>query len=103
MRRHAADPAGAVFNVSGQKTYPAWTNHFDPSSIIFTPGQRNKVLLSNAGLLTMGALLWRASVAYGAGTVLRVYGVPWLLVTHWFIMITYLVCAFGRACSGRRR
>ncbi|KAF9517924.1 hypothetical protein BS47DRAFT_1427279 [Hydnum rufescens UP504] len=56
-----AFPAYLLFNVSGQKSYPKWTNHFDPNSVIFNPSQRN---------------------AY--------YMFPWLCVSHWFIMITYL-------------
>jgi fatty acid desaturase len=80
----------AVFNVSGQKTYPKWTNHFDPGSVLFTPAQRMKVHLSTAGLLAVGILVCHASTVYGASTVLKLYGIPWLCVSHWFIMITYL-------------
>ncbi|EKM78346.1 hypothetical protein AGABI1DRAFT_75906 [Agaricus bisporus var. burnettii JB137-S8] len=89
-RQLLAFPAYLLFNVSGQNTYPKWTNHFNPRSILFTPSQRNAVMLSNAGILFMIWAVRRASWIFGLGTVIKYYGIPWLLVTHWFIMITYL-------------
>ncbi|KAI0768231.1 linoleoyl phosphatidylcholine delta-12 acetylenase [Trametes elegans] len=85
-----AFPAYLLFNVSGQKSYPKWTNHFDPSSILFSREQRNAVLISNFGILVMIALVRQACAVWGAAAVLTFYGIPWLCVTHWFIMITYL-------------
>ncbi|KAG6887660.1 hypothetical protein C0995_013685 [Termitomyces sp. Mi166 len=99
----------AVFNVSGQKNYPKWTNHFDrkcsfstvlisnlirseytANSILFTKAQRNAVILSNIGIAFM---VWGVSYGcstFGTANVIKYYGIPWLEVTHWFIMITYL-------------
>ncbi|THH31762.1 hypothetical protein EUX98_g2443 [Antrodiella citrinella] len=85
-----AFPAYLIMNVSGQKDYPAWTNHFDPNSILFTKGQRNRVIVSNLGLLAMAWGVKYSCAKYTAAAVLKYYGIPWLLVTHWFIMITYL-------------
>ncbi|KAL0581658.1 hypothetical protein V5O48_000359 [Marasmius crinis-equi] len=85
-----AFPAYLLFNVSGQKDYPKWTNHFDPGSILFTKEQRNAVILSNVGIASMVYLVAHASSVFGAWEVVRFYGIPWLAVTHWFIMITYL-------------
>ncbi|KAF7314691.1 Linoleoyl phosphatidylcholine delta-12 acetylenase [Mycena kentingensis (nom. inval.)] len=85
-----AFPAYLLFNVSGQKHYPRWTNHFLPSSILFTRNQRNAVLLSNLGLLAMGLVVRQAIRTFGVTAVVKYYGVPWLAVTHWFVMITYL-------------
>ncbi|KAF8883956.1 fatty acid desaturase-domain-containing protein [Infundibulicybe gibba] len=85
-----AFPAYLLFNVSGQKTYPKWTNHFDPNSILFTKAQRNAVIMSNLGI---GAMVWGVSYSssiWGASEVTKFYGIPWLCVSHWFIMITYL-------------
>ncbi|KAF7440171.1 hypothetical protein PC9H_000515 [Pleurotus ostreatus] len=85
-----AFPAYLLFNVSGQKTYPKGTNHFDPNSVLFTKEQRNAVILSNFGIAAMvWAVTW-ASSTFGSANVLKFYGIPWLLVSHWFIMITYL-------------
>ncbi|KAJ7210903.1 fatty acid desaturase-domain-containing protein [Mycena pura] len=85
-----AFPAYLLFNVSGQKHYPRWTNHFTPDSILFTRAQRRAVIVSNLGLLAMAAAVRTAISTYGTTAVIKYYGVPWLAVTHWFIMITYL-------------
>ncbi|KAI3607453.1 delta-12 fatty acid desaturase [Moniliophthora roreri] len=85
-----AFPAYLLFNVSGQKGYPKWTNHFDPSSVLFTKEQRNAVILSNIGIASMVWAVTYTSSVYGALEVIKFYGIPWLAVTHWFIMITYL-------------
>ncbi|KAJ7291919.1 fatty acid desaturase-domain-containing protein [Mycena rebaudengoi] len=85
-----AFPAYLFFNSSGQKSYPKWTNHFTPNSILFTKAQRRAVIISNLGLLAMIFAVHRAVSIYGAGAVIKYYGIPWLCVSHWFIMITYL-------------
>ncbi|CDO75394.1 hypothetical protein BN946_scf185012.g11 [Trametes cinnabarina] len=56
-----AFPAYLLCNVSGQKNYPKWTNHFDPGSILFVKEQRNVVLISNAGIAAM--ILLRGAAA----------------------------------------
>jgi fatty acid desaturase len=102
-----AFPAYLLWNVSGQRTYPKGTNHFNrellsglflssvlilypASSVIFKPNERNAVLISNAGILSMIFLTSYSIARFGFGPVLKLYLIPWLLVTHWFIMITYL-------------
>lgn len=85
-----AFPAYLLWNVSGQKTYPPGTNHFNPNSILFTKGQRNAVIVSNAGLLAMLYAIVYASSTFGVHAVLKFYGIPWLALNHWFTMITYL-------------
>jgi len=85
-----AFPAYLLWNASGQKNYPKWTNHFDPNSVLFTKTQRNAVLISNAGILAMILGVKLACSKWGTAEVIKYYGIPWLLVSHWFIMITYL-------------
>ncbi|TFY70490.1 hypothetical protein EVG20_g2522 [Dentipellis fragilis] len=85
-----AFPAYLLFNVSGQKSYPPGTNHFDPRSILFTQKQRDVVIASNLGIAAMILGVQWACTRFGATAVLKYYGIPWLCVTHWFIMITYL-------------
>ncbi|EMD32299.1 hypothetical protein CERSUDRAFT_58880 [Gelatoporia subvermispora B] len=85
-----AFPAYLLYNVSGQKSYPKWTNHFDPDSILFSPSQRDAVIVSNMGILSMVLIVYLASMTWGFVAVAKYYGIPWLLVSHWFIMITYL-------------
>ncbi|KAL1703086.1 hypothetical protein EV121DRAFT_174866, partial [Schizophyllum commune] len=102
----AAFPAYLIFNVSGQMTYvPEGLNHFSRQSIsrhviglasdlvhpiLFTPEQRNAVLLSNAGIGSLIIAVIATSYIYSLVAGLKYYGIPWLLVMHWFIMITYL-------------
>jgi Fatty acid desaturase len=57
---------------------------------LFTKGQRNAVLLSNIGIAFMIWAVNKAVSLYGVAAVLKYYFVPWLAVSHWFIMITYL-------------
>ncbi|PBK92502.1 linoleoyl phosphatidylcholine delta-12 acetylenase [Armillaria gallica] len=85
-----AFPAYLLTNVSGQPDYPPYTNHFSPSSILFKPEQRNAVILSNIGIGSMVFLVSVAVRRWGWWNVIALYGIPWLEVTHWFIMITYL-------------
>lgn len=83
-------PAYLLFNVSGQKAYPKWTNHFDPNSVLFSKAQRNAVIISNIGIAAMVLGIIYASSLYGVSNVIKYYGFPSLEVSHWFIMITYL-------------
>jgi len=95
-----------VFNVSGQKTYPKWTNHFDrepllslkfsthqlssfhaANSILFTKAQRSVVIVSNIGIAAMVWGVSHASAVWGVSEVIKYYAIPWLCVTHW---CTYL-------------
>ncbi|CAK5266776.1 unnamed protein product [Mycena citricolor] len=83
-------PAYLLYNVSGQKRYPRWSNHFNPNATMFTASQAWGVVLSDLGLVLAFYLLRLACLHFGVSTVVKIYGIPWLLVTHWFIMITYL-------------
>ncbi|KAF7327700.1 Delta(12) fatty acid desaturase [Mycena kentingensis (nom. inval.)] len=83
-------PAYFLFNASGARSYPKGTNHFSPSSPLFTPNQRNAVILSNLGLGVAFYLLSCAWSRFGAAAVFKFYLIPWLGVTNWFVMITYL-------------
>ncbi|KAH7890991.1 fatty acid desaturase-domain-containing protein [Phlebopus sp. FC_14] len=85
-----AFPVYLATNVSGQKDYPKWTNHFNPYAIFFTPGQRRAVVLSNIGIFSMMAILVFTSRSIGFPLFARLYLVPYMLVNHWIIMITYL-------------
>ena len=71
-------PAYIMWNASGQKRYPKWTNHFNPNAPMFQPHHYNQVMIS-----TFGVMLWLAAIIYaihlkGFLTVFRVYGVPYL-------------------------
>ncbi|THH18389.1 hypothetical protein EW146_g2584 [Bondarzewia mesenterica] len=105
-----AFPAYLLFNVSSQRRYPKLTNHFnrkndDPRSlggtadlqwqlsancVLFTREQRSAVLISDLGISVMVYALKQACEAWGIHAAIKYYGIPWLFVNHWFVMITYL-------------
>ncbi|EPQ54534.1 delta-12 fatty acid desaturase protein [Gloeophyllum trabeum ATCC 11539] len=79
-----------IRNASGQKRYPAFTNHFNPNAVMFKPHQRGQIVLSDIGIvLWLGGVI-SASSYYGFANVLRLYLVPYLWVNHWLVLITFL-------------
>ncbi|KIJ65416.1 hypothetical protein HYDPIDRAFT_174883 [Hydnomerulius pinastri MD-312] len=85
-----AFPIYLLTNVSGQPHHPKWTNHFNPYAIFFAPGQRRAVVLSNIGIITMITILVATSRSLGFPLFARLYLIPYMIVNHWIIMITYL-------------
>ncbi|EIW55617.1 uncharacterized protein TRAVEDRAFT_38834 [Trametes versicolor FP-101664 SS1] len=83
-------PAYILANTGGQPSYPKGTNHIDPSSVMFKPGQRTMILVSNVGLLLWLAAIGASISRWGFFEVFRTYLVPYLWVNHWLIMITFL-------------
>jgi len=83
-------PAYILTNASGQPRYPAWTNHFDPQSIIFDKRHRRDVLVSDLGIGIMVSLLALLGYKTSLLTVIKYYFAPYVWVNHWLVMITYL-------------
>ncbi|KAJ6583894.1 fatty acid desaturase-domain-containing protein [Mycena vulgaris] len=83
-------PAYIIRNASGQRRYPKGTNHFTPSSIMFSPHHWADVVLSDIGVAFWLAGLIAAIYVYGFTTVFTVYLVPYLWVNHWLVLITFL-------------
>ncbi|KAF9979071.1 Fatty acid oxidation complex subunit alpha [Actinomortierella ambigua] len=82
-------PAYLIVNASGQD-YGQWTSHFHTWSPIFEPRNFNDVVLSDAGvLLTLGGLYFM-SAKYTFLAVVKYYGIPYLFVNFWLVLITYL-------------
>ncbi|GLI68528.1 hypothetical protein VaNZ11_012919 [Volvox africanus] len=83
-------PLYLMFNVSGHY-YERWANHFDPSSPIFTTKrERLEVVISDLALVAVVAGLAAISRAMGFVWLLKTYFVPYLVVNHWLVMITFL-------------
>ncbi|KAJ7180619.1 delta-12 fatty acid desaturase [Mycena filopes] len=77
-------------NALGSPRHPRGTNHFLPSSPLFTPGQRTHILASDAALGLMGLALYRWTCQVGFAYFVKLYFVPFMCVNHWIVMLTYL-------------
>ncbi|XP_062182497.1 fatty acid desaturase DES3-like [Phragmites australis] len=65
-------------------------SHFLPSSDLFSPNERNHVVVSTTCWCIMLASLLAMACALGPLQVLKVYGVPYLVFVMWLDMVTYL-------------
>jgi omega-6 fatty acid desaturase (delta-12 desaturase) len=83
-------PLYLIRNASGQKTYPRFTNHFNPDSIIFDKRHRRQVLASDAGIAILFAALATWAYYRGFAEVAAYYIVPYFHVNHWLVAITFL-------------
>lgn len=82
-------PAYLWAHVDGQPR-PGWVNHFSPYSPLFTRRQRRDIVISDLGLLVVGALLCFWIAASGFTPVLLLFGIPYLVVNFWLVLITFL-------------
>ena len=82
-----------VSNVSGQK-YPGQglfsVNHFNPNSPIFEKRDYWFILLSDLGILIQFTVLYTWYQNFGLFNFMVNYFLPYLLVNHWLVFITYL-------------
>ncbi|XP_052163091.1 fatty acid desaturase DES2-like [Oryza glaberrima] len=83
-------PLYLAFNLSGQPYPRLVTCHYDPYSPLFSDQERVQVLVSDAAILAVLLALHRLTAAYGLWWVVRVYGVPVMIVGALFVLITYL-------------
>ncbi|KAF5391131.1 hypothetical protein D9757_003022 [Collybiopsis confluens] len=79
-----------LFNRKGSPRHPPGTNHFNPNSPLFKPHQRSRIVLTDIGLTAMICLLYIWARTVGLGQFIRLYFLPFLLVNHWIVMLTYL-------------
>ncbi|KAG6476266.1 hypothetical protein ZIOFF_065505 [Zingiber officinale] len=83
-------PLYLAFNVSG-RAYPRFACHFDPYGPIYSDRERAQIFVSDAGLLIAAITIFRVAATYGGfWWLVRVYGVPLLIVNAWLVIITYL-------------
>ncbi|KAG6500580.1 fatty acid desaturase DES2-like [Zingiber officinale] len=83
-------PLYLAFNVSG-RAYPRFASHFDPYSPIYSSRERAQIFISDAGLLAAASAFFRLASSHGGfWWLLRLYGVPLLIVNAWLVVITYL-------------
>lgn len=80
-------------NVTGQKYEgkSSWgVSHFNPASAIFEKKEYWYVLLSDIGIAIQGLVLYTWYKNFGGFNVLVNWLLPYVLVNHWLVFITYL-------------
>ncbi|KAH7844231.1 hypothetical protein Vadar_025771 [Vaccinium darrowii] len=82
-------PLYLLYNAAGRK-YDGFASHFYPYSPIYTNQERAQIYLSDAGLLTMGLVLYKLAAAKGLTWVLCIYGVPLLIQNGFLVLVTWL-------------
>ncbi|ORX40112.1 putative delta-12 fatty acid desaturase [Kockovaella imperatae] len=90
LRQTLGWPLYLFMNATGQEHYPAGTNHFTPSSIIFKPSQYSQVLMSDLGCILMLGALGYWAFQRSVLEVVAIYGIPYLWVNNWLVAITFL-------------
>jgi len=83
-------PCYLMFNVLSQQFAGERANHFEPWSPLFKDSQRTDIVLSDVCLSVVLALLYLWGSVYGLSTVIFYYGIPYLFVNAWLVIITYL-------------
>ncbi|CCW69373.1 unnamed protein product [Phytomonas sp. Hart1] len=81
-------PAYLLFNITGQD-YGRRTNHFEPSSRIFRPGDGYDIVISDLGVVGALLVILLSCIKFGVFNVLCWYGIPYLWVNSWLVYITY--------------
>ncbi|XP_072977794.1 fatty acid desaturase DES2 [Typha angustifolia] len=82
-------PLYLALNVSG-RPYPRFACHFDPYGPIYSDRERIQIFISDAGVLTAGYAIYSLASSLGFWYIVRIYGVPLLIVNGWLVLITYL-------------
>lgn len=80
-------------NVTGQKYEgKLWmqVNHFNPSSPLFEARDYWFIVLSDVGVLLQATVLYTWYKNFGAFNVLVNWALPYVLVNHWLVFITFL-------------
>ncbi|KAH8825092.1 fatty acid desaturase-domain-containing protein [Flagelloscypha sp. PMI_526] len=83
-------PMYLIWNTAGQRRYPSFSNHYNPSAVMFSPRQYGQIILSDIGIiLWLGAIVWSIQT-FGFLTTFKTYLAPYLWVNHWLVLITFL-------------
>eukprot|EP00484_Ammonia_sp_Unknown_P015802 CAMPEP_0197074326 /NCGR_PEP_ID=MMETSP1384-20130603/211051_1 /TAXON_ID=29189 /ORGANISM="Ammonia sp." /LENGTH=286 /DNA_ID=CAMNT_0042513167 /DNA_START=1554 /DNA_END=2414 /DNA_ORIENTATION=+ len=68
----------------------SWVNHFNPYCAYFPSYMANLVVLSDIGLIAWIWCLYRIYTVLGFVNLVFYYFVPYLIVNHWLVTITFL-------------
>lgn len=70
-------PMYLIRNASGQKTYPRFTNHFNPSSVIFDKRHFRQIIASDIGIAILFGVLGTWGYQRGFAEVAKFYLIPY--------------------------
>ncbi|CAI9278064.1 unnamed protein product [Lactuca saligna] len=82
-------PLYLIFNVYG-RDYEGFANHFLPQSGIFNKSERVQVVLSDVGIMAVLYAFYHLFVTQGVKSTLFLYGIPLLVMSGFFVFLTYL-------------
>ncbi|KAM7200606.1 Fatty acid desaturase domain containing protein [Rhypophila sp. PSN 637] len=93
-------PLYMLDNLSGQKGqngFPHYSHYwFGEGSKLYKKSELWSVFISDLGLSAMCVVLYFAIQTWGLWTVSVLYGVPYLWLNHWIVLITFLQHTDGR-------
>lgn len=82
-------PTYLLTHVTGRK-YGSHTDHFNPTSPLFSAKDRRDIILSDIALVSVIAGLFVAGQVWGSMWMIKVYVIPYLVVNFWLVTITNL-------------
>ncbi|KAK1266392.1 Omega-6 fatty acid desaturase, endoplasmic reticulum isozyme 2 [Acorus gramineus] len=72
------------------RKYDRFASHYDPYGPIYNDRERLQIFVSDVGVFAVAYALYRLAMALGLAWVVKVYGVPLLIVNGFLVLITYL-------------
>ncbi|GKA25802.1 fatty acid desaturase, type 1 protein [Tanacetum coccineum] len=83
-------PLYFILNLYGREYKKGFASHIYPYSPIFNDSERFQIFLSDLGLVGASYLVYHVGSIKGAQWVMNIYGVPIIVMSSFFILITYL-------------
>jgi omega-6 fatty acid desaturase (delta-12 desaturase) len=82
-------PTYLAANATAHKT-PDFVSHFWPYCSLFSQKEQRLVLLSDAGLVAWGFVLYKLAAIFSWEWILLTYGIPMIVTNSWLVTITAL-------------
>ncbi|KAK3713133.1 hypothetical protein QZH41_001212 [Actinostola sp. cb2023] len=82
-------PSYLIFHARGRK-YGTHVNHFFPKGPLFIEKEYIDVIISDVGIVSWLGFLGYLTMVFGPTWVLFLYGIPYLNVNMWLVIVTYL-------------
>jgi len=79
-----------LFTHAGGRKYPTRANHFEPTSALFEDKDSLNVILSDIALVSWIGVLIYLSYTLSFITVVKYWGIPYLVVNFWLLVYTKL-------------